>query len=372
MVELADIFRQYGPAYREQFGERMPASHRKAMAEIEACRTEALGGHVYACPACNEVLYCYHSCRNRHCPQCQHDAAQAWLQQQQEMLLPVPYFLVTFTLPAQLRDIARSHQQTIYPLLFRTAAAALQQLAQDPRFVGGQIGMLSVLQTWTRDLLYHPHLHVLVPGGGLAPDGQTWRRAKNHFLVHVKPLARLFRAKFRAALKQTHLYDLVPRETWAQGWVVDCRPVGTGEAALKYLAPYVFRVALSNNRILKLENDQVTFTYKEGDTGKPKRCTVPAQEFMRRFLQRGAPWALPKGFVKIRYYGLLSPGNRLRLHQARQLLGTPADTSAAHPAAEESLPSVALTTTREVSCPTCGQRMQRVQTLPRRSRCPPA
>ncbi|HMN29031.1 MAG TPA: IS91 family transposase [Caldilineaceae bacterium] len=376
MVELADIFRRYGPAYREQFGERMPASHLQAMAAIEACRTEALGGHVYTCPACNELLYRYHSCRNRHCPKCQHHAAQAWLKQQQAMLLPVPYFLVTFTLPAALRDIARSNQQTIYTLLFRGgplgAAEALQQLAQDPRFVGGRgptgRGMMSVLQTWTRDLLYHPHLHVLIPGGGLTPDGATWRRTKNHFFVHVKPLARLFRAKFRDALKQTDLYDLVPLETWSHDWVVDCRPVGNGEAALRYLVPYIFRVAISNRRILKVAEDKVTFTYKDGDTGKTKHCTVHAQEFMRRFLQH----VLPKGFVKIRYYGLLSPGNRLRLHRARALLVASADTASALPSARESLPGLALTPTREVSCPKCGQPMQQVQTLQRRSRGPPA
>ena len=241
MVKLAEIFCQHGPAYREQFGDRMPASHLQAMADIEACRTEALGGHVYTCPACNEVLYSYHSCRNRHCPQCQHNAAQEWFKQQQEMLLPVPYFLVTFTLPSALRDIARSNQQIIYTLLFRTSAEALQQLAQDPRFVGGQIGMMSVLQTWTRDLLYHPHLHVLVPGGGLAVDGQTWLSSRKNFFVHAEPLSILFRAKFRDALKQTDLYDLVPLETWSLDWVVDCRPVGNGEAALRYLVPYIFR-----------------------------------------------------------------------------------------------------------------------------------
>jgi hypothetical protein len=372
MVELADIFRQYGPAYRAKFAEQMLPSHLAAMRAIEQCRTEVLGGQVYYCPQCDEVRYSYHSCRNRHCPKCQQEAAQAWLDQQRDLLLPVPYFLVTFTLPRGLREVARSHQKLVYNLLFRTSAEALQQLAQDPRFVGGQIGMVGVLQTWTRDLQYHPHVHYLVPGGGLAPDGQTWQRAKNHFFVHVKPLARLFRAKFREALRKTDLFAQVAPTAWSQDWVVapkgPPRPVGTGEAALKYLAPYVFRVALSNNRIRKLENDQVTFTYKEGDTGKTKRSTVPAQEFMRRFLQH----VLPKGFVKIRYYGLFSPGNRLRLHQARQLLVTPADMAATQPSAEESLPGVALTTPREVYCPQCGQLMQRVQTLPGRSRCPPA
>jgi hypothetical protein len=160
MVEIADIFRQHGPDYRAKYAERMPSSHLKAMAAIEACRTETLGGHLYSCPECDEILYSYHSCRNRHCPKCQNDAAQVWLQKQQDFLLPVPYFMVTFTLPASLQPVARGHQKLIYNLLFRSAAAALQQLAQDPRFVGGKIGMVAILQTWTRDLRYHPHLHL--------------------------------------------------------------------------------------------------------------------------------------------------------------------------------------------------------------------
>ena len=227
MVEIADIFRQYGPAYRAKYGERMPPSHLKAMAAIEACRTETLGGHVYCCPECDETLYSYHSCRNRHCPKCQNDAAQEWLERQQDFLLPVPYFMVTFTLPAPLKALARSHQKLIYNLLFRTSAAALQQLTQDPRFVGGKIGMVGILQTWTRDLRYHPHLHYLVPGGGLSSDGETWLPSGQNFFVHTQPLSLLFRAKFRDALKQTDLFAQVPSETWTHSWVVDCRPVGT-------------------------------------------------------------------------------------------------------------------------------------------------
>ena len=367
MVELAEIFHRYGPAYREKFGDRMPASHLKAMADIEACRTEVLGGHVYACPDCDEILYSYHSCRNRHCPKCQHDAAQKWLKKQQEMLLPVPYFLVTVTLPATLRDIVRSNQQTCYTLLFRTAAAALQELAQDSRFVGAQIGMMSVLQTWTRDLIYHPHLHVLVPGGGLTKDGQTWLSSGQNFLVHTEPLSILFRGKFRDALKQTDLYDLVPQETWSQSWVADCLPVGNGEAALRYLLPYVFRVAISNNRILKLENDKVTFTYKDRDTGRSKRCTVHAEEFIRRFLQH----VLPKGFVKIRYYGLLSPGNRPRLHQARQLIMASKPSPSVQDAKPEPSLDPPLAAPREIPCPKCGQLMHHVKHIRPQSRSPP-
>jgi hypothetical protein len=371
MVELATIFRQYGPAYRAKFAKQMLPSHLAAMRAIEQCRTEALGGQVYYCPTCDETRYSYHSCRNRHCPKCQQDAAQAWLEKQWDLLLPVPYFLVTFTLPAGLRAVARSHQKLVYNLLFRTSAEALQQLALDPRFVGGQIGMVGVLQTWTRDLQYHPHVHYLVPGGGLAPDGQTWRRAKNHFFVHVKPLARLFRAKLRDALRQTELLTQVSSATWAQDWVVDCRPVGSGEAALKYLAPYVFRArrapALSNKRIRKLENDQVTFAYKDRASGQTRTTTLPAEAFIRRFLQH----VLPKHFVKVRYYGYYAPGNRPVLQQVKAHL--PDATHRSAPRAQtQCLATAPPWPPPRLICPQCGQVMHVKQTLRPYSRSPPA
>src|SRR5712692_7664061 len=179
MLELAEIFQRYGPAYRTKFADRMPPSHLAAMQAIERCRTEALGGHVYQCPACGDLEYSYHSCKNRHCPKCQHEAATHWLAQQRALLLPVPYFLVTFTLPEELRPLARSHQRLMYNVLFQTSAAALQTLALDPHYLGGQIGMVGVLHTWTRDLAYHPHVHYLVPGGALSPEGSQWFSPKS-------------------------------------------------------------------------------------------------------------------------------------------------------------------------------------------------
>jgi hypothetical protein len=366
MVTLGEIFGRYGAQYRARFGQRMSPEHYQAMRAIEACRTEALGGHIYSCPACATTRYSYHSCRNRHCPRCQQNAAQSWLTQQQALLLPVPHFLVTFTLPASLRSIARREPRTLYTLLFRSSAAALQQLAQDPRFLGGQIGMIGVLQTWTRDLRYHPHVHYLVPAVALAPDGQTWLVGQRSFLVHVRPLADLFRAKMPAALRQSGLYDEVSSETWKQAWVVDCRPIGSGQAALKYLAPYIFRVALSNNRIERNADDQVTFRYVERASGQTKRCTLCVEAFIGRFLQH----VLPKGFVKVRYYGLFRLGNRKLLAQARAALAVPLsaqETSLAAPAAQAGSATPVL-----VYCPSCGQLMQLVQTIPRRSRAPPA
>jgi hypothetical protein len=365
VITLGEIFRCSGPAYREKMGERLSASQRMAMAAIEQCRTEALGGQVYTCPRCATVRYSYHSCRNRHCPRCQHDKAQNWLTKQQALLLPVPYFLVTFTLPAELRTIARQHQRRLYGLLFRSSATALQQLAADPRFLGGQIGMVGVLQTWTRDLRYHPHIHYLVPAGAFASAEGRWLPAKGRFLVHVKPLGKLFRGKMRAALRQLKLEGAVAPAVWGKAWVVDCRAVGTGEAALKYLAPYVFRVALSNNRLESVVNDQVTFRYRVANSKKIKRCTLPAEVFIHRFLQH----VLPRGFVKVRSFGLFSPGKRDVLAQVRALLEV--REGAAGPSSEQRVAIVAREHEPIVSCPNCGAAMDLTLVLRAASRSPP-
>ena len=313
-IEVAEIFHRYGKEYRQKYGTRMPARHHQAMRAIEQCRTEVLGGQVYRCPDCEHALYSYHSCRNRHCPKCQNKTAQSWLEKQEAALLPVPYFLLTFTLPKELRAVARSHQQLIYNLLFRISAAASQKLAADPRFIGGKLGMMGVLHTWGRTLIYHPHVHYLVSAGGLAPDGKTWLPARKNFLLPVRALSRIFRGKFHQALRNEGIYSLIPPKVWTEDWVVHCEPVGSGVGALKYLAPYIFRVAISNNRILKLEQDRVTFRYRDTATGKERCCTLSAQEFIRRFLQH----VLPKGFVKVRYYGLFSPGLRKSLKTLRR------------------------------------------------------
>jgi len=232
------------------------------------------------------------------------------------LLLPAPYFMLTFTLPAPLRPIARSHQALLYDLLFRTSASATQHLAADPRFVGGQLGLVGVLHTWGRTLTYHPHVHYLIPAGGLADDDQTWRPARDDFLVPVKALSSIFRARFREALRTIELFDQVPASVWESDWVVHCKAVGNGETAFKYLAPYIFRVAISNGRLLKVENEHVTFRYRASDSGQAKRCTLAVEEFIHRFLQH----ILPKGFVKVRYYGFLSVAQRAQLTTLRQQL----------------------------------------------------
>lgn len=365
MSTLAEIVQQYGDAYQDKFGSRLLPSHRRALNDIAHCRTASFGGHVYRCPDCSEIHYQYHSCQNRHCPQCQHNAGQEWLANQQALLLPVPYFMGTFTLPQALRAVARRNQRVVYNLLFRTSAAALKELAWDPRHVGGQIGMVGVLHTWGRNLSYHPHVHYLIPAGALAADGQQWVASRHNFLVPVKALSCLFRAKFRDALQKTDLFDQLPSEIWDNDWVVHCKPVGAGTHALKYLAPYIFRVAISNNRILKVADGKVTFRYRVSATGKVRICTLTAEEFLRRFLQH----VLPKGFVKVRYYGLFSPAHRHLLAVLRLWL----DASEPDTDVSDKPTNIADDIQSEsiVLCPICGQVMRLVQTLQPQPRSPP-
>jgi hypothetical protein len=373
VIELAEIFQRYGPSYRAKFGAQMPTSQHRAMRAIQQCRTPALGGHVYECPACGETRYQYHSCRNRHCPKCQGQKAHQWLAKQQTLLLPTPYFLLTFTLPGALRALARRQPQLFYNLLFQTSAAAVQKLARDPRFIGGQVGLVGVLHTWGRNLAYHPHVHYLLPAGGLADEGAVWRPAKKNFLLPVKALSKIFRAMFRDALRQEPCFAQVPASVWAQEWVVHCQPVGRGLPALKYLAPYIFRVAISNKRLLKLEADQVTFQYRASDTGQSKLCTLDALEFIRRFLQH----VLPQGFVKVRYYGFFSSGQRARLAALRRLLGAAPAESTPTPAAvaPPTFSAAAAATTAPpggvMRCPSCGQVMQRRPIIRARGDRPP-
>jgi hypothetical protein len=317
MVELAEIFRRHGPAYRAKFTDRLLPSHLAAMEAIEQCRTEALGGHLSQCTACGELEYSDHSCKNRHCPKCQNAAATRWLEQQRTLLLPVPYFLVTFTLPEELRPVARAHQRCLSNLLFQTSAAALQALTLDPHSLGGQIGMVGVLHTWTRDLASHPHVHDLVPGGALSPEGFQWLSPRSAaWLVPVRALSRLFRGTCKAALTTAGLCAPVPPQVWHKDWVTHCQPAGTGTEVLTSFAPSIYRIALTTNRLETLEDGHVTFRCKKRNGTGWKRLTLPAETFIHRFLQH----VLPRRFSKVRSYGLLSPSRRKGLPQIRTLL----------------------------------------------------
>jgi hypothetical protein len=316
MLEVAEIFRRHGAAYRAQY--QLRPNQARAMQDIEACRTVYFGGHLKQCDHCGRQLYAYHSCRNRHCPKCHGDQTERWLAQQQTRLLPCPYFLLTFTLPAELRPLAFANQKKVYGLLMRSAAAALQKLALDPRYVGGRLGCLAVLHTWTRAMLYHPHVHMLVTGGGLSRDGKAWLPAKHAtYLVPVKALSIIFRAKLCAALKKAGLLSQAPRPVCQKNWVVHCKAAGSGHQVLRYLGRYLFRVAISNSRLERFENGQVTFRYRDNQSQQTHRLTLSAAKFIHRFLLH----VLPRGCAKVRYYGLCSPSCRTKLEQARTLLG---------------------------------------------------
>jgi hypothetical protein len=364
--ELADIFSRHGPEYRSKFVGRMLPSHLKAMEDIENCRTESMGGQVYLCRQCEQVRYSYHSCKNRHCPKCGNDSTDLWLKKQLDLLLPENYFLITFTIPEGLRPLARSNQNVVYNLLFEASAQALKKLALDPKFVGGRIAMVGVLHTWGRDLSYHPHVHYIIAGGGLSPNNR-WLPSGKLFFVPVKALSTIFRAKFRDGLKKLGLLDSADQKDFKKPWVVHSKPVGSGEGALKYLAPYVYRVALSNNRIEYLDDSSVIFRYRESDSGAFCKMTLNAMEFIRRFLQH----VLPDGFHKVRYYGLLSPANRKTLKILQNVLTTNSVLeSILRPCVPEKLSGPQSPDT--LLCPHCGGDLRLLKTMRRaRTRGPP-
>jgi hypothetical protein len=315
MLEVADIFRAAGPEVCAQLA--VLPSQKRAVQAILQCRTPALGGQVYGCEQCGALHYSYHSCGNRHCPKCHGQQTERWLKQQQSRLLPCPHYLLTFTLPAQLRTLACSHHKVMYGLLLNAAAASIQKLCADPQWLGAQVGLMGVLHTWTRAMLYHPHAHFLVSAGGLSADGQRWVAPKNpKFLVPVQALSKIFRAKVRDGIKAAGLLLKVPGKTWSQKWVVHAQAAGSGQKVLDYLARYVFRIAISHSRLESLHEGQVTFRYRDNQTQQIKKVSVPVQEFIKRFLQH----VLPKGLAKVRHYGLNSAACRKRHTAAMALL----------------------------------------------------
>jgi hypothetical protein len=337
-VEVADIFRLFGAAYRQVYGTQMPLRQWRAMRAIGVCRTAVLGGHVEACDVCGAVRNSYNSCRNRHCPKCQCLAKERWIEDRKQDLLPVPYFHVVFTLPEELRPLALRNQKAVYNLLFKAASETLLTLARDPKHLGAQIGFTAILHTWTQTLMDHPHLHCIVPCGGLSLDGKRWIAGSTRFFIPIQVLSALFRGKFLAHLKTAYKKDqlifpgqIAPWEVASRfytliaqvrkkEWNVYCKPpFGSPEHVLKYLGRYTHRVAISNERILKLGGDQVIFRYRDSaDGNRTKQMPLSALEFIRRFLLH----ILPEGFVKIRHYGILSNRNRkTKLRLARQILG---------------------------------------------------
>ena len=367
MLEVADIVRLHGAAYRQQFGDRLTATQKRALRDILHCRTPFFGGHVYTCAPCGRDVYAYHSCGNRHCPKCHRDQTERWLARHRSRLLPCPYYLLTFTLPAPLRPLARSHPRIVYSLLLRSAAQSLLKLARDPRYLGGRPACLAILHTWTRAMLYHPHVHMLVSAGGLGPDGHWIPPRSRGFFVPVRSLSPIFRARMCDGLNRAGLLDQARSEVWHTDWVVHCQPAGSGEAVLAYLGRYLFRVAIANSRIERVDDDQVSFRYRDNRSRQIRHVTLSGTEFLHRFLQH----ALPRGFARIRSYGLWSPACRPHLERLQSQLSLrsapTAPSNAPESAAAQPVPDHTL-----LRCPYCRNTtlILRGHIAPQRTRAP--
>jgi hypothetical protein len=385
VLEVGDIFRQYGPAYRDRHP--LPLHHQRVMQAIEVCRTAALGGHLEQCDQCGHQRPVYNSCRNRHCPKCQASARAQWLADRQAELLPVGYFHNVFTLPHELNDLLAANQRVLYNLLFRSVAATLHAFGADPASgLGGQLGFTAVLHTWDQKLLYHVHLHCVIAGGALAFDGSRWLPAQRHYLFPVRELSSAFRARYLdgvtrafargelvfpgrlAALASAAALAEWLRPLREKDWVVYSQPPWGGpEKALEYLSRYTHRIAISNHRLRRLEDGRVTFAYRDRrDGNRVKALTVPVDEFIRRFLMH----VVPPSFCRMRHYGFL--GNRVKeeqLPRCRALLGPSPTAAAAEPAA---VASAAEPDAAGVRCPQCETgTMVVVERLPRPPRSRP-
>lgn len=378
-LEVADIFRDHGPAWRSANAGHVSIGQLKVMSAIETCRTAALGGHVARCEDCSHTLIAYNSCRNRHCPKCQGAAAREWLAAREAELLPVPYYHVVFTLPAPIADIAYQNKAVIYDLLFKVSAETLLTIAADPKHLGARIGFTSVLHTWGSALTHHPHVHMIVPGGGISPDGARWVSCRPGFFLPVRVLSRLLRRLFlqrlSAAHQQLHFFGNHARLADPQAfaahlaplrkaeWVVYSKPpFGGPEPVLAYLSRYTHRIAISNSRLIGFDHNSVTFKWKDyriEGRERYKRMTLATDEFIRRFLIH----VLPDGFHRIRHYGLFASAARAdNVARARQLLAAPAPQRRSDDA-QATAPDEPPTLSHP--CPCCGGRMLIIESFER-------
>lgn len=318
MLEIADIFRRYGSEYLEKFAQKMLPSHKRAFHDIINCRSGAFGAHIDSCDKCGYTHLFYHSCCNRSCPKCHSTHTKKWLLDKEKLLLPVNYFHLVFTLPKELRFLVRSNQTVLLNCLTKAAAYALRKLMAEQRFAGGIPAMMSVIHTWTRAMAYHPHVHFMVAGGVICKDSGQWLPIKNKkFLVPLPALSVIFRARFMKLARKSLPHIEFPHSIWQKKWVVFTKPyIKGGQRVLQYLARYIHRIAITNSRILSDNNGSISFKYYDLKSHTWKRATLPALEFIRRFLQH----VLPRGFHKVRYYGLLSPANRRDFHSLKLTL----------------------------------------------------
>jgi hypothetical protein len=383
-LEVADIFRNHGAAWRKANAGHISLGQLKVMSAIESCRTGALGGHVLRCEDCSHTQIAYNSCRNRHCPKCQGAAAKEWLAAREAELLPVPYYHVVFTLPAQIADIAYQNKAAIYDLLFTASAETMTTIAADPKHLGARIGLISVLHTWGSTMTHHPHVHMIVPGGGISLDGKRWVSCRPKFFLAAPVLSCLFRGLFlhkllaahragrltffgaHAHLNNTRAFAAYLAPLHKTKWYVyGKRPFGGPKAVLAYLSRYTHRVAISNSRLIAADTTGVTFRYKDyriKGPGRYKTMTLKPDEFIRRFLIH----VLPNGFHRIRHYGLLASGTKTEtIARARELIATATPVQTAHP--PQAPESAAATDKPAQACPCCGGRMSIFETFKRGS-----
>ncbi len=316
MGAITHIFRTFGPEYLNKYP-HMPTQHKKTIAAIINCRSGEYGAAFYDCEGCGKRHKVDRSCGNRHCPQCQYHKTRQWLETQLKKSLAVNHSMLTFTVPELIRPFCRANQQAAYGAMFKASSESIKALVKDPRFVGTELpGFTGVLHTWGRMLPYHPHIHYIVPAGGLSSDRKKWIPARNSFYLPVRAISKVFRAKFKAEMVRLGLIDQIKPGAWAAEWIVNCQVVGRPEASLKYLAPYVFRVAISDSRILNVQDRKVTFCYRKSGSRRLRTTTLNVMDFISRFLQH----VLPAGFMKVRHYGFMNANCAVTIQVLRQIV----------------------------------------------------
>ena len=317
MTTIKDIFADFGPEYINRFKDTIPVEHKKVINAIINCRTDIYGVSVYQCEKCGKKHIVHCSCGNRHCPNCQHHKTHQWLETQMNRQLPGHHFLVTFTVPEEIRRFIRSHQRICYSAMFKASSETIKKLAADKKYMGGDLaGFFGVLHTWGRQLPYHPHIHYVVPGGAYAKADNKWHPSRLDFFLPVAAMSKVFKAKFVNEMKKSKLYSQIPASAWDKAWIVNCQAVANSHNTIKYLARYVFRVAISNSRIVKIENRKVYFKYPKTHSNRWRTMALDVMEFLRRFLQH----VLPTGFMKVRYYGFLHPSCKIPLKKIAALI----------------------------------------------------